>query len=148
MTRISFRKMAAEDLVGVALLERLSFQSPWPIQSFVEELDNPVAYYLLAVDGETVVGYAGAWIIVDEAHITNVAVLEAYQRQGLGVRMMREMMQVSKRRGARSMTLEVRTSNMAALALYQKLGFVSAGIRKNYYEDTQEDAMIMWLKTL
>lgn len=148
MTEIAFRKMTEEDLLGVMALENLSFRSPWCMQSFVEELNNPVAYYLLAIDGETVVGYAGVWVIFDEAHITNVAILPAYQRQGLGACMMYKIMCKAKEKGACSMTLEVRPSNTAALALYQKLGFYSAGVRKNYYKDTQEDAMIMWLKTL
>ena len=87
-------------------------------------------------------------VILDEAHITNVAVLPEYRKQGIGEKMMREILRIAKEHGAVAMTLEVRPSNAPALALYHKFGFVSEGIRKQYYEDNGEDAIIMWLRNI
>ncbi|WP_110955951.1 ribosomal protein S18-alanine N-acetyltransferase [Anaerosinus massiliensis] len=148
MTEIVFRKMVEADIDHVVSVENASFSSPWARQSFCEELENQLAYYLLATSGDAVIGYVGMWIIIDEAHITNVAVLPSHRRLGIGEAMMQEALVVAKSKGACAMTLEVRASNLAAKNLYEKLGFESSGVRKNYYEDTQEDAIIMWLRDI
>lgn len=148
MKGIVWREMTQEDIEGVAALEQASFAAPWSAQSFREELENKLAYYLLGFDETALIAYAGMWIIFDEAHITNVAVASSYRGKGVGKDLMREMFLAAKERKAASMTLEVRPSNVAALALYEKLGFARAGLRKNYYEDTHEDAVIMWLRAL
>lgn len=148
MTEVSFREMAAGDIAAVAAMEKECFAAPWPFKAFEEELENRLAYYLLAVSGDVVIGYAGMWVIYDEAHITNVAVTPARRGQGVGRSMMLEAIRFAGEKGASSMTLEVRPSNAAALALYEKLGFVRAGVRRQYYEDTREDALIMWLNDM
>lgn len=140
-----FRPMERKDIDDVVNLEIQSFASPWSRRSFEEELENPRARYLLAFLGEEAVGYAGAWLILDEAHVTNVAVASRHRRRGVGEALMRALIALTKESGARSMTLEVRPSNAAARAMYGKLGFAVAGVRRNYYEDTREDALIMWL---
>lgn len=144
MTDISFKQMTLADIDEVVALESQSFDHPWSKQSFLEELENPVAYYLLAVMDGMLVGYAGMWVILDEAHITNVAISPTHRKQGFGEVLMQEAIRIVKEKKVTAMTLEVRPSNVAALALYHKLGFILQGIRKNYYEDTHEDALIMW----
>jgi [ribosomal protein S18]-alanine N-acetyltransferase len=145
MTELIYREMTATDLDSVVIVENQSFSTPWTRQAFCEELENQLAYYLLAVLDDTVVGYVGMWLILDEAHITNVAVLPSCRKLGIGKAMMQKALDIAKAKGIISMTLEVRPSNAPALALYKNLGFENAGVRKNYYEDTNEDAIIMWL---
>jgi len=145
---LTFKQMAQDDIDQVVQVEENSFNNPWSKQSFCEEAANPVAYYLLSLTAGEIIGYVGVWFILDEAHITNVAVLPEYRKQGIGGQMMREILRIAKNNGAVAMTLEVRPSNVSALALYNKLGFVSEGIRKQYYEDNGEDAIIMWLRNI
>ena len=141
---ITFREMVPEDAAGVEAVEKESFAIPWSRQSFWEEAANERTYYLLALEDEVIIGYAGTWIIEDEAQITNVAIAPRYRGQGIGTRMMAEIIQAAKQRGAVRMTLEVRPSNTAALALYTAFGFKSAGRRPHCYQDNGEDAIIMW----
>lgn len=141
---LHFRRMKPADAEGVERVEKASFAVPWSRQSFWEEAANDQAYYLLALDGEEIIGYAGTWFVFDEAHITNVAIAPAYRGQGVGSQMMEEIIRVVKEQGITSMTLEVRPSNTAALALYAKFGFKSVGRRPHYYQDNGEDAEIMW----
>ena len=141
---IRFREMVPEDAAGVEAVEKASFAIPWSRQSFWEEAANERTCYLLALDETAIIGYAGVWIIDDEAQITNVAIAPAYRGQGVGTKLMAEIIQTAKRRGAARMTLEVRPSNAAALALYAAFGFKSAGRRPHYYQDNGEDAVIMW----
>ena len=130
-------------------IEDLVFTSPWSKQSFIYELvHNDVAYYLVALSGDKVVGYGGMWLILDEAHITNIAVHPKYQSSGIGERVLRKLITLSASLGADKMTLEVRPSNEKAKNLYTKLGFLGKGLRKGYYSDTNEDAIIMWLEDL
>ena len=141
---ISFREMTPEDAAAVEEIERASFAVPWSRRAFWEEAANERTLYLVArMDGE-IVGYAGAWIILDEAQITNVAVAPEKRGQGIGRRLMDEMMARAKARGASRMTLEVRPSNEAALTLYKSCGFLDYGRRPRYYQDNGEDAVIMW----
>ena len=137
--------MGMDHLPGVLVVEKQSFPSPWSRDGFVFELlHNKVAHYLVAVAEETVVGYAGMWVLVDEAHVTNIAVLPQWRRQGLGEKLLTELMVIAKEHGADKMTLEVRKSNWGARQLYEKLGFAALGCRRNYYSETHEDAIIMW----
>ena len=116
----------------------------WSKDSFKKELSNNLAKYLVAkVDGK-VAGYVGIWFVVDEGHITNVAVHEDYRGQKIGDQLIKELVQVCKDNKIVSMTLEVRTSNTVAQNLYRKYGFKMAGIRKEYYSNNKEDAIIMW----
>lgn len=141
--------MRLGDLDGVLAVEARSFPTPWSRQAFVQELtENTHAHYLVARAGEQVLGYAGMWVILDEAHVTNVAVHPDWRGQGLGGRLMRALMALAVARGATRMTLEVRVSNRVAQALYTRLGFKPGGLRRGYYTDTREDAVIMWLDPL
>lgn len=144
-TELEYRKMVLGDLDRVMEIEHRSFTLPWSREAYENELStNHFASYLVACYEEQVVGYAGMWVILDEAHITNIAIDPAFRGRRLGERLMQEMMVQSMARGAERMTLEVRVSNLPAQRLYEKLGFVSHGVRKGYYTDNNEDAMIMW----
>lgn len=142
---LNVRAMELTDVDEVLQVEKASFVTPWSREAFVAEVgDNDLACYLVAeVDGR-VVGYAGMWLILDEAHVTNVALLPVYRGRGLGTALMGALCELAKTVGAQRMTLEVRPSNIAAQRLYGKLGFAARGVRPGYYTDTKEDALIMW----
>lgn len=143
------RPMSVLDLDQILGIEALSFPTPWSRFAFTSELtQNNYAFYVVAeINGEAV-AYAGVWVILEEGHITNVAVHPDYRGRGLGEQMMRSIMGRAKAQGAERVTLEVRASNDVAQQLYTKLGFVSRGLRKGYYTDTKEDALIMWKDNL
>lgn len=141
-----FREMTIGDIDNVHIIETLSFSTPWSKDAFYNELtQNKFAKYIVIENGEQLVGYIGAWIVIDEVHITNIAILPEFRGQKLGEQLLGTMMEQSKRLGAKSMTLEVRVSNKVAQNLYKKLGFQNGAIRKNYYTDNQEDALVMWV---
>jgi [ribosomal protein S18]-alanine N-acetyltransferase len=136
--------MGPEDIPAVLEIERGSFSTPWPPEAFTQELShNRMARYLVARQGGAVVGYAGVWLMVDEAHITTFAVHPDWRRQGVGRRLMHALLLVATEMQAARMTLEVRVSNLAAQALYRGHGFEIAGRRERYYSDDGEDAYIM-----
>ncbi len=138
-------KMILTDLDEVLSIEHLSYPTPWSRRAFYSELTgNMYAHYFTARIEGGLVGYFGMWIFFDEAHITNIAVHPDFRRQGIGEQMMRFAFEKAKELGAAKMTLEVRLSNHGAQHLYRKLGFQDRGIRKGYYTDTDEDAIIMW----
>lgn len=138
------RRMTLEDLDDVTAIEAATFPTPWSRESFRQELErNVAARYLVAVKNERVIGYAGAWIILDESHITNIAIAEAERGHGYGRLLTAALMQYLSNLGAAYATLEVRRSNLRAQNLYESLGFVRLGVRKQYYEDNREDAFIM-----
>lgn len=142
---VAVTPMTVADLPGVRAVEQQSFLTPWSEQAFLSELtENAFADYIVARSGPYIVGYAGMWLILDEAHVTNVAVHPQHRGRKIGERLMMELMVRAKYRGARRMTLEVRRSNLVAQQLYLKLGFVARGVRKGYYTDTNEDAIVMW----
>lgn len=139
------RPMEIKDVDEVWEIEKLSFRTPWSRESFENEMRvNDRAKYVVAALGDTVVGYGGMWYIIDEAHITNIAVHPDYRNRKIGEMIVKEMIRTAKESEINSLTLEVRVSNTAAINLYRKLGFEDAGIRKGYYTDTGEDALIMW----
>ncbi|TCP55950.1 ribosomal-protein-alanine N-acetyltransferase [Tumebacillus sp. BK434] len=142
---LAYRKMVVEDLDRVMEIEHRSFTLPWSREAYAAELTNNhfAKYLVVTLEGE-VVGYAGMWVILDEAHITNIAIDPTVRGRRLGEQLMREMMALSMAHGAERMTLEVRVSNVPAQKLYDRLGFQSYGIRKGYYTDNNEDALIMW----
>ena len=130
---------------GLVELENATFHLPWTRADFERETnENQMAVYKVAMDGDKVVGYAGMWHIVNEGHITNVAVAEDYRKQGIGEMLIDSLFSVAYEREMIGLTLEVRISNMAAQRLYTKKGFRPEGFRKKYYQDTGEDAVIMW----
>ena len=144
VNNLVIEEMKVDDIDGVFEVEKNCFEDYWSKDSFKKELSNNLAKYLVAkVDGK-VAGYVGIWFVVDEGHITNVAVHEDYRGQKIGDQLIKELVRVCKDNKIVSMTLEVRTSNTVAQNLYRKYGFKMAGIRKEYYSNNKEDAIIMW----
>ena len=140
---VRIQPMKAEDLEHVWEIEKLSFSLPWSIESLrLEVEENQCAkYYVIKLD-DRLVAYAGMWIVLDEAHITNIAVHPDYRGKGFGRMILKTLIGVAKDIGMERMTLEVRVSNMAAISLYKSLGFEDAGVRRGYYADNGEDAQI------
>ena len=138
--------MRVEDLEQVLEIEAQSFATPWSRNSFLYELlENERALYLIARNElNKVVGYIGMWIVFDEGHITNLATHPLYREQGVGKALMDNLIKASQKAAVRFLTLEVRRSNTQAQHLYEKEGFVNMGVRRNYYLDNKEDALIMW----
>ena len=147
---ISVHPMTLADLDQVMEVERLSYLTPWSRQAFESELLQRYTVYLVARAGERVVGFAGMHVLWEMAHVTNVAVHPEFRGRGIGERLMRELIRIAYRRGAVRMTLEVRGGNFPAQALYRKLGFITepGAVRKGYYTNTGEDAIIMWKEPL
>jgi len=141
-----FRDMREEDIDQVLEVEHASFTTPWSREAFYNELfNNKFAVYIVLEEDNKIIGYCGTWVVIDEAHVTNVAIMPGYRGKKLGEALMSKLMSVSREMGAKTMTLEVRMTNYVAQSLYRKLGFQNGGIRKNYYSDNQEDAQIMWV---
>lgn len=147
-SQLVYRKMMEQDIEGVLKIEEESFSLPWTRDSFCYEMRNNLhAYYVVAVDSEEeIIGFCGMWLVVDESHITNVAVTEKAKGHGVGEGLMREAIRIALEHDVVLMTLEVRESNVIAQNLYRKLGFQNGGIRRNYYSDNQEDALVMWVE--
>ncbi|MCU0317643.1 MAG: ribosomal protein S18-alanine N-acetyltransferase [Fimbriimonadaceae bacterium] len=129
-------------------IEKQSQSAPWSEQSFKNELSQPHSIFLVATSSQGLVGYGGVWILADESHVTTVAVDPTHRRKGIARILMIELLERSKERLATCSTLEVRKGNEGAIRLYEDLGYVTAGIRKGYYPDNKEDAVIMWLHDL
>ena len=143
---ISFRMLEEKDLDEIVKLENICFTLPWSKEAFYNELhQNKYAHYIVLENEDQIIGYCGAWLVIDEGHITNIAVLPGFRGNGYGEALMVEMMKQSKERGIERITLEARVSNTVAIALYKKLGFIEGAIRKNYYSDNQEDAIVLWV---
>lgn len=141
---IEFARMNIEDVDRVIHIEKCCFTIPWTRSMFLEELENSLANYTVIKYFGSIVGYAGMWFVCDEAHITNIAIDPKYQRKGLGRNLLSNIIGIAQDNGIIKMTLEVRYSNLAAKQLYTQFHFVECGIRKKYYEDNHEDALIMW----
>jgi ribosomal-protein-alanine N-acetyltransferase len=136
--------MTLDDLDAVHAIERASFAVPWPDDAYRNEIrTNRLATYVVARLGAEIVGFAGLWIMVDEAHVTTFAVDPRWRRRGVGERMLLALLDIATARHAREATLEVRLSNLPARKLYEKHGFRPVGIRVRYYSDNGEDALIM-----
>jgi ribosomal-protein-alanine N-acetyltransferase len=137
--------MKFEHISGVHGIEEKCFMTPWTKEAFEKELtENQLAFYIVAMKENQVIGYAGMWIIIDEGHITNIAVLPELQGKKIGSLLVEALVEEAKKRQLVGLTLEVRKSNEKAQKLYFKYGFEESGIRKNYYQDMKEDAVIMW----
>ena len=139
--------MNADHLDELVELERICFSTPWSRNMLAEELDNACSAFLVAVDAnDKVVGYAGLQVVLDEGYIANVAVFPEYRRQGIAGQLLQVFMNFAEANRLAFLTLEVRASNQAAIALYANRGFEEVGRRKNYYEHPREDAIIMTLE--
>ncbi|UWG98253.1 ribosomal protein S18-alanine N-acetyltransferase [Dehalobacter sp. DCM] len=139
------RSMTLNDIPAIIAIEEASFSTPWTTASFTSELqNNTLAHYFCLELDDAVIGYMGLWVVMGEAHITNIAIWPGCRGMGWGEYLMRQVIQHMLGKGILRFTLEVRVSNQTARNLYEKLGFRAAGRRKNYYSDNQEDAIIMW----
>ncbi|MCL2700050.1 MAG: ribosomal protein S18-alanine N-acetyltransferase [Defluviitaleaceae bacterium] len=137
--------MALGHLDAVCEIERDTFPIPWTREDFLRELvENDLAVYFVAKDGDTVVGYGGMWHVVNEGHITNIAVAGDSRGRGIGDMLVDALESEARALGMIGLTLEVRVGNEPAMRLYDKHGFKIEGLRKNYYADTKEDAAVMW----
>ncbi|HZK44418.1 MAG TPA: ribosomal protein S18-alanine N-acetyltransferase [Syntrophomonadaceae bacterium] len=137
------RKMTEEDVPRVMDIEKESFTLPWSKQSYLADLKNEFASYLVCeYDGE-ITAYGGIWVIFESGHITNIAVAEKFRRKGIGTRLMLELENVARQKEAIRVLLEVRPSNHTAFELYDSLDYTPTRIRENYYSDNGEDAIVM-----
>ncbi|MBU5427739.1 ribosomal protein S18-alanine N-acetyltransferase [Tissierella pigra] len=144
---IVIRNMRESDLDDVMEIEKDAFTTPWTREAFLMEITkNQLAKYIVAEIDETIVGYGGIWLIIDEGHITNIAVKSNYRGLGVGNALVEGLIFLCTKLDINGMTLEVRVSNTVAKNLYKKYGFVESGIRPKYYQDDNEDALIMWKK--
>lgn len=141
--QVVIEPMTPGHLAAVLAIERASFPSAWTADSYLRELRNPNGRYFVAQVGGQVAGYAGMWVVADEAHISTIAVHPDQRRRGLGTRLLAHLVAVAEDLQARQIILEVRWSNLAAQALYVKLGFRPIALRPRYYADTGEDGVVM-----
>ena len=144
--RVSFRSMVPADLDEVMAIERTSFRHPWSSNFFLEELQVACARSVLAQLNDKIVGYVLFWLLPETVDIHNIAVHTEFRRQRIGQTLLRQVFEQARSRHSSRVTLEVRVSNIAAQKLYESVGFVSQGLRKGYYSDDGEDAMIMALE--
>jgi ribosomal-protein-alanine N-acetyltransferase len=141
--------MRTKDLKAVLAVERAVFPHPWSHRLFVEELAQRTSRaYRVAWIGQQIVGFAGLMFIDDEAHVNNIAVDPTWQGRSLGSAILLDLVRVALERGARHLTLEVRVGNDPAIALYRRFGMAPVGVRPNYYPETNEDALIMWVRDI
>lgn len=140
-----FEKKYLKEILSI---ENLSFAVPWTKDSMEKELTNKFAKYIVIKLNNLVIGYGGMWLILDEGHITNIAVHPEFRGIGAGKKIVEGLISICKEKGISSLTLEVRASNYVAKNLYIKFGFIEEGVRKNYYNDNNEDAIIMWKRNI
>jgi ribosomal-protein-alanine N-acetyltransferase len=136
-------KMNATHVSQIAELEKLCFSDPWSEKSIETELSCRLSVWLVALEGEQVVGYVGSQTVIDESDMMNIAVHPDFRRRGIAEALVADLEAALRQRGSRALTLEVRDSNAPAIALYEKLGFAQVGLRKNYYRNPKEDARIL-----
>jgi ribosomal-protein-alanine N-acetyltransferase len=135
--------MTADHVSQVAELEKICFSDPWSEKSVASELTNPLSLWLVAVEDDRVTGYVGSQSVMGEADMMNVAVHPDFRRQGVAELLVRELVAALAKKDNHCLTLEVRASNAPAISLYEKLGFAQIGLRKNYYRNPKEDALIL-----
>ena len=148
--KIKIQRMQKSDVDNVINIEERAYgEHHWSKESFLNELSNDLARYYAAFDLDgNLVGYAGCWQILEEVHITNIAVSPDFRRQKIGERLLRQIIDDCYKNKAKYITLEVRVSNNPAIKMYEKYGFKSLGVRKGYYQDNNEDALIMWTENI
>ena len=135
--------MNASYVAQIAELEKLCFSDPWSANSIASELENKLAFWLVATEGDRVAGYIGSQTVMEETDMMNVAVHPDYRRKGIAEALINDLVENLKKMGSHCLTLEVRASNVPAITLYEKLGFTEIGRRKNYYRNPREDALIL-----
>ncbi|GGK00816.1 putative ribosomal-protein-alanine acetyltransferase [Lentibacillus kapialis] len=146
MADIAIRQMKLSDVDAVLEVEKSTFLAPWPRDIIVRELtDNDYAHYCVLVIDHQIVGYAGMWHVIDDAQVTSIAITPAFRGRKLGQTLFLHLLEKAIKMGAKRLSLEVRVTNTVAQRMYRKFGLVPGGIRKNYYTDNQEDAIVMWV---
>lgn len=140
--------MDSSSIKAIHNISELSFPISWSLESLQSELDNKFAKYVVLKKGDSIVGYGGMWIIIDESHITNVAIHPNARGHGGGDLIVEALFRICRKQKVTAITLEVRSSNFQAINLYEKHGFEKVSIRPHYYEDNNEDAVIMWNRNL
>ncbi len=140
---IEIKLMTADHVRTISELEKLCFSDPWNEASIASELNNPLSHWLVAMDGDTLAGYVGSQTVMDETDMMNIAVHPDFRRRGIAEALVNALVTDLNARGSHCLTLEVRASNAPAQALYEKLGFIQVGLRKNYYRHPKEDACIL-----
>jgi ribosomal-protein-alanine N-acetyltransferase len=138
--------MVIEDIPDVLKVELSSFTIPWPKEAFEREIAmNQYAHYYAAEYNGRLIGYCGMWVVYDQVQITNIAILPEFRGNGFGGELLGFVIKKAREYGGSVLSLEVRVSNTAAMTLYKKFGLQPGGIRKQYYTDNQEDALVMWV---
>ena len=146
---VEIAPMVDADVPSVLRIEEESFSTTWPPNAFYQELhENKLAHYFVAKRNGRVVGYGGIWVIVEDSHVTTIAVDNEYRGRRYGERLLLHLLDQAIARGASWMTLEVRESNLPAQRLYRKYGFTTVSTRKGYYSDNNENALVMWAGNL
>lgn len=146
MSTLTIRKMKTSDIDGVLEVERASFTSPWTKEVFFQEIvKNKHAHYFVSIVNGDIIGYAGLWIVLSDAQVTNIAIHPNFRGNKFGEKLFHYIFHYAIKQGVQRLSLEVRTSNIAAQRMYRKFGLVPGGIRKGYYTDNKEDAIIMWV---
>ncbi|NLN78311.1 MAG: ribosomal protein S18-alanine N-acetyltransferase [Armatimonadetes bacterium] len=148
MTMVDIRRMQPEDVPEVMVIERQCFTAPWRESSYLTELSNRSAYYIVACIDSVIVGYGGQWMIMDEAHITTLGVDPQRRGEKIGEQLLIALLEEAARHKVRRASLEVRESNLVAQNLYRKYGFEAAAVRRGYYTDNHEDALVMWVENV
>ena len=137
------KKMEASHVPQIAALEKTCFSDPWSENSIASELENPLSLWLVAEEEGQLTGYVGSQTVLGETDMMHIAVAPDYRRQGIAMCLIHGLIDALKEQGSHSLTLEVRSSNAPAKALYEALGFIQTGLRKNYYRNPREDALIL-----
>lgn len=145
---LRFEPLAMHHLEDILKIEQEANPAPWSERSFTNEITNPQSVFLVALGDGKIVGYGGYWACIDESHITTVAVTSSSRRRGIGKRLMQALLARAQESGMTCSTLEVRASNVAAVQMYEGMGFKVTARRKGYYPDNKEDALVMWLYDL
>lgn len=146
MTEMRIRKMEQLDIKDVMEIDQQTFTSPWNEEIFIHEVnENNYAHYFIVETDKEIIGYVGLWIVYEDAQITNIALLKKYRGYKIGEKLFGYALQYAHKQGAERLSLEVRMSNIVAQNLYRKFGLVPGGIRKKYYTDDNEDALVMWV---
>ena len=148
--KINYKIMDKTHVEGVFELSKISFAIPWTLESVNHELENNIARYIIAENDLTgeVIGFVGVWIIAGEGNITNIAVHPTFKRMGIASSLLTMLFELCSKEECKNVTLEVRESNIPAQNLYKKHGFVEEGLRKRYYQDNGENAIIMWKRNI
>ncbi|MBL8060036.1 MAG: ribosomal protein S18-alanine N-acetyltransferase [Chthonomonas sp.] len=142
---LRFEGLNAAHIQAILEIENASQGAPWSERAFANELSHPHSIFCVAFQNKELVGYGGIWTVVDEAHVTTITVAPSHRGKGYGMKLMTELLNRAKAAGMTCSTLEVRASNQAAIGLYERLGYHCAAVRRRYYPDNHEDAVIMWL---